>query len=291
MQFLRHKLLLTCVFVLGGFLLDVTEILSQGGFDPYPGGQYYDNLIPIVPVFQDEERFFHRYPKMVITDITSAIRWRPHFYEISKKQYILLAGTVAAYVFLDKHIVDLLYDERKNFTEKQLDNLTHYTEKPVIFGMGGMALGILFRKERFADAGFTMMGGALLADIIVTQLKFLFGRARPVQGKSSHFYKPLHGGYSALPSRHAYNIFTAASIISEYYPTTRVLVYGVAGCVGVQRIVTGAHWPTDVIVGALLGHYIGKKLAHSHLRLYPIQFPGGGNGAGVAVPFSLRNLW
>jgi len=285
MQFFKIIPLITVVLVFGGILLDVTEILCQEVCKTYPTKQAYGCLIPTVSVSRGKEKFCHRYPKMIIEDFTSVKGWRPHLSEMSRKQYIILAGTITIYALLDKQIFDFLYDGRKNFTERQLDKLTHITENPLQFGLCGMALGIIFQNERFADAGFTVMEGAAIADVIISPLKFLFGRARPLRGQSNHFYRPLRKGYSSLPCRHTFNIFTAASIISEYYPETKVFAYGVAGCVGFHRISSGAHWPTDVVVSALFGYFIGKKLARSHLRLYPIRFSTGGSGVGVVVPF------
>lgn len=284
MQFVKKIPLIIAVLMLGGFLLDVTGILCQEVIKTHPAEKAYDCFIPTVFVSQEKERILRRYPKMIIEDFTSAKGWRPRLSEMSRKQFIISAGTVTVYALLDEQIFDFLYDGKKNFTDRQLDRLTHITGNPLQLGLCGMVLGIIFQKERFADAGFTVMEGAVIADVIISPLKFLFGRARPLREQDNHFYRPLRKGYSSLPCRHTFNIFTAASIISEYYPGTKVFAYGAAGFVGFHRISSGAHWSTDVIVSALFGYFIGKKLARSHLRLYPIRFPMGGSGLGVVVP-------
>lgn len=60
------------------------------------------------------------------------------------------------------------------------------------------------------------------------------------------------GGYS-FPSSHAVNNFAAATLLSHFFPRKRVLLLLAAGIVAFSRISVGAHYPSDVVAGALLG--------------------------------------
>ena len=76
-------------------------------------------------------------------------------------------------------------------------------------------------------------------------LKPIFGRPRPLN----------HGGL-AMPSAHSANSFAAATLISLLYLKqnwSKFAVYSVAALVAISRVYVGVHYPTDILVGSLLG--------------------------------------
>lgn len=48
------------------------------------------------------------------------------------------------------------------------------------------------------------------------------------------------------------------TVLSNYYPRFSFIFYILAGWVGFERIEDFAHFPSDVIAGAVLGTIIGK---------------------------------
>jgi len=66
------------------------------------------------------------------------------------------------------------------------------------------------------------------------------------------FWKKLLKDYS-FPSGHTAAGFSIAAIFAFYFPAYSYLIYSLAALVGVSRIYTGMHYPSDVLSGALVG--------------------------------------
>ncbi|MGO8970796.1 MAG: phosphatase PAP2 family protein, partial [Myxococcaceae bacterium] len=70
----------------------------------------------------------------------------------------------------------------------------------------------------------------------------------------------------ALPSLHAANWFAAVTPVAVAAPAAAPVLFALAALAGLSRVVAGVHWPSDVLVGALLGVAMGL-LATALLRL------------------------
>ena len=57
----------------------------------------------------------------------------------------------------------------------------------------------------------------------------------------------------SFPSGHAQTAFAAATYLALLFPRGAVLFLALAALVGLSRIALGVHYPSDVIVGALVG--------------------------------------
>ena len=61
----------------------------------------------------------------------------------------------------------------------------------------------------------------------------------------------------SFPSGHTAMAFAAFTVLAFLYPQGKRILLILAICVGVQRIAVGAHFPSDVIAGAMVGLFIG----------------------------------
>ena len=97
----------------------------------------------------------------------------------------------------------------------------------------------------------------LLPGLIFTIVKRLIGRARPLVGGSldPFLYAPLGWNveYSSLPSGHAVNAFAAATALGLLWPKMGPLLWTYAVMIAVSRVALTAHYPSDVLAGAIIG--------------------------------------
>ena len=101
--------------------------------------------------------------------------------------------------------------------------------------------------------------------LIVNALKLVFGRARP-----RHFdtlgaaeFEPFRfeSSFAGFPSGHSATIAALAVFVALRFPRLRWPAIALALLIGTSRVVSGAHYPSDVIAGLTLGALFSLALA------------------------------
>jgi membrane-associated phospholipid phosphatase len=121
-----------------------------------------------------------------------------------------------------------------------------------------LGAGLWRRNRRLAEAGARMIVAHHLATIVKARGKDLVDRTRPEALMNGHRYRmePGHSGdhrLRAFPSGHMAGALAVARAAAREYPENRVGFYGLAALIGALQIPRRAHFPTDVLAGALVG--------------------------------------
>jgi undecaprenyl-diphosphatase len=72
-----------------------------------------------------------------------------------------------------------------------------------------------------------------------------------------------------MPSNHAANAFAAAETVGSFEPLLLVPLLGIAALIAYSRVYVGVHYPSDVIVAALIGLCVGWACARTCRRHVP----------------------
>jgi undecaprenyl-diphosphatase len=124
-------------------------------------------------------------------------------------------------------------------------------------------LGWIITKQRKVLRRLLLLYG--IQSFVIYGLKFLVTRERPLyflETASKLSKGPGEILDPSFPSAHAAFSFMMAALLALWYPRYRIIFFIVAGFVGWTRIYLDLHYPTDVIVGALLGYGVTKLFLH-----------------------------
>jgi membrane-associated phospholipid phosphatase len=123
----------------------------------------------------------------------------------------------------------------------------------------------LIHHDSIAKQKALFIGESFLASaFITTVLKDVIRRERPYVKHPEIQPLSLEGSYS-MPSGHTSTAFATATSLSIAYPKWYVVVpsFVWASSVGYSRMHLGVHYPSDVLVGAIVGSgsvYVTRKL-------------------------------
>ena len=96
----------------------------------------------------------------------------------------------------------------------------------------------------------------------VGALKYIFRRQRPGPGSNGDFFDSA----TSFPSGHSAIATAWAAVLGEEYPgyLWRYLALGGAGVTSFLRVTARQHYPSDVLVGGMIGHLAGTYICRDH---------------------------
>ncbi len=194
---------------------------------------------------------------------------------LTNQELILLAAStslgIVAFKY-DEEIMDVVQKHKTPMTET-LSSIGNFYGSPA-FGYvaaGSYFLGMVYDNNKLKQVGLFTIAASVAQSIVTVGAKNYFQRERPIKGDGAYAF--LRGtGDKSFYSGHTSEAFALATVLSEMlkedYPVVPYVAYGLAGITAYARMHDQAHWASDVIAGAIMGHLI-TKLTINALRKNP----------------------
>ena len=131
-------------------------------------------------------------------------------------------------------------------------------------GATGILLAALFYFIGLRRLGVELLLGILSLWLCVELIKALVERTRPFLVLAGTRVIGWRERGKSFPSGHTSQAFFMASLLAQQFQMSALLAgifYGIAILVAVTRVYVGAHYPRDVIAGAVLGSVWGTLTA------------------------------
>ncbi len=238
-------------------------------------------------VVRELKRYGHDFKEMAV----APTRWTP-------AQWARLGEGVAAggaVYAADEHLYNAFQRNRSELTDDFAKIVTPFGGRRAL-NISALLIvgGIWLRNDSMRDGGRDSLESEIWAGGVVTPLlKRGFGRARPIQDEGARSFHPFSSAHQSFPSGHATNAFAFATAIAAHDDDWRVpaLVYTIASGIALSRVNDRAHFPSDVLAGALIGRAVAKGVVYRHRHgqtawnLAPALFDGR---PGVAFRITRR---
>ncbi|WP_194791030.1 bifunctional DedA family/phosphatase PAP2 family protein [Pseudomonas sp. UFMG81] len=172
-----------------------------------------------------------------------------------------LSGVAVAALFIgwpylsefDQGVMTLVQEHRSQVIDGAVVLVTRLGDFRTQFFLGGLLTGLLLLARQWRHAlfaGATLMGTAIANGT----LKWLFARARPEVLSDPLTSYSMPSGHSSA----AFAFFLVLAVLAgRGQPPRMRLTWVMLGClpalsIALSRVYLGAHWPTDILAGALL---------------------------------------
>jgi membrane-associated phospholipid phosphatase len=202
--------------------------------------------------------------------------WRAPLHSGSHLRFILpVAGATAALIATDRS-VGREFSERPPATAFHASrDISYMGSTQGVIGFTGALYGIALLTHNERTRETALLSFETLADTGIVQeiLKVTTQRERPSQTDGQPRIDDARGkfwaGGSSFPSGHAMSAWALAAMFASRYPNKPALkygAYGLAALISTSRLTARQHFPSDVLVGSLLGYLIGHYVARAHRR-------------------------
>lgn len=200
-------------------------------------------------------------------------------FDASKKDWLITAGALGAFgvsMVADQAVSDWAI---RNADRGFLDALGpvrrggwlfsgKYVVPPVA---AAYVVGIATKNQDLRDAVTGCMSSWGAQSVVRKAIYATVGRARPdTMPDDPQHWDLFEGSWNmhSFPAGHFANAMACATFWDKRFDLgpASVLVYGLAGAVGIGRFADKAHWFSDTVLGGVLGYAVGNEIARRSLK-------------------------
>ena len=120
---------------------------------------------------------------------------------------------------------------------------------------------LLFLVKKFRrNLGMVIFAftAAIFSRFIITEIiRYFFPRIRPFVENSVNLLIGYNTTESSFPSGHAAFFFALSMVVYFYNKKAGILFFIASFLISISRVFSGIHWPSDILVGAIVGIFSG----------------------------------
>lgn len=213
-------------------------------------------------------------------------------------------GAVGILMAFDRPIMDAIQNNHTSLLDgiAAFGNMFGETTALVPTVLGSFAVGLVFDNDQAKDVAVASLSSVILGQLVVEVMKSATHRQRPANSDSPYVFDgpDWTSGNTSFPSGHSAAAWSIATVFAEefkdQYKWSPYVAYGIAAMTSYARMNYNRHWASDVVLGALVGHYSAKfaiKWYRKHLQdsVHQIQLsPLIGSSMGIGVTIQ-RRVW
>jgi len=159
----------------------------------------------------------------------------------------------------DRHLEGWIVAHRVGVLDTVAEGLSYAGTFGAVWLVLALAFAVAYRRSALVVWTATVV---LLASLTADVVKAATDRPRP----DVDVLVP-HPHTSSFPSGHAATSFAGATVLGLLLPRFRVPLYVLAVLIAWSRLYVGVHFPSDVLVGAVLGAGLGLGALRARLLL------------------------
>lgn len=192
---------------------------------------------------------------------------------LNRKNAIWLGGIIASTGLMMVYDEELIRAIDRSRGEHFYEETMKVSDKIETYGLartmnpyyvGSAIVGYALKWEKLEKMSVQLHEALLMGALIRKAAVHLAGRTRPYERKGAYFYEFNKG--TSFFSGHTTNAFEMATILSHHFNhwPVKIVSYGFASLIGLQRLHANCHWPSDVWLGAIYGTVVAKTIIKLH---------------------------
>lgn len=175
----------------------------------------------------------------------------------------IAVGAIGGLMLIDDDIRNVVQANRNRTVDDIFNTVEPFGNRYTPYLLLGMfATGQVLGNERLTHTSLKSVRSLLVSTAIYTGVKGFTRRLRPDSGTHQFvFGPPFKANYTSFPSGHTNTVFSVATTIALEYKEVKWVpwvCYSVASLTGMSRLVQNRHWASDVVTGAIIGHFTAR---------------------------------
>lgn len=182
---------------------------------------------------------------------------------------VTLLFLTLSYFYVDQSVALWCHENLTQSDKELFKVITQFGESHyylITFAVTFLLFRFLWKKPLLAYYSLFLFSSVALSGIIVNIVKWTAGRYRPAElfdhDKYGFIFFEVDRATTSFPSGHTTTAFALAAAITFLWPRWSLPAWTLATLIGISRIAITAHYPSDVIGGALCGFLSVVLLIH-----------------------------